>query len=65
MDTESGASGLWSGVKSLKFTNVTGRLVGPVICLQEVILLDCTAIQMSVIHVRVVAELTVVHVLKP
>jgi len=40
MVTELGASGLWSGVKWVKFTDVTGRLVGPVICLQEVILLD-------------------------
>jgi hypothetical protein len=40
MDTESGALGLWSGVKWVKFTDVTERLVGPFICLQEVILLD-------------------------
>lgn len=36
VDTESG--GLWRGVKWVKFTDVTGRLVGPIVCLQEVIL---------------------------
>jgi hypothetical protein len=40
VDTESGASGLWRGVKWAKFTDVTGHLVGPIVCLQEVILLD-------------------------